>query len=259
MDEYTRLRTIIEDYLNAQDVELSENEISVYQLKILIDQKLMELRNIQFDSTFKDEINKSRSAIQKIGRVFNKNQSICNNPCESITSSCDGKTSYITFWFEVKNSHLGRDWLTVCKDVDSDQIYFDRNKTDKSFVEKHYDRIIEHFNILEEYSRLYQGGVGNSGKDVKQNITDGFFYINLSSDTYGRTSILTTLPAEIDKEKMYQREWLHRKTLKDIYSENADTILRKIPVDINSLNYTYKTIVREAISKQNVPQYVKRK
>lgn len=260
MDEYTRLKNKLLEYINMPDVELSEDEISVYALRELIKTKLEELRKIQFESTFKDEINKSNTIIQKVGRIFKKSNSICEKPCTNIMASSDGKTSNITFCFQNKNSYFGSEYLTICKDFDSDQIYFSQHqRTDKSFVEKHYDRISEHFAILEEFSELYQGGIGGSGKGIGQTVTDGFFSLVIQSDSYGRTSIHTTLTQEEDKEKMYERQWLHRKSLQEIYTENEDTFLKKISVPIASLNYTYKTIAETAISKNNVPQLVKRK
>ena len=46
--------------------------------------------------------------------------------------------------------------------------------------------------------------------------------------------------------------------LKDFYTEHEEEILRKIPVPIESLNYTFKTIVSDALSKMNVPVLVKK-
>jgi len=259
MDEYTRLRNKLEEYLIQPDVELTDTKLSVYHLLQIVDKRLEELRKIQIESTFQEEINKSRTTIQKIGRVFKKKVLVCERPCSCIMSFCNGKKSSITFGFKAPKSKFGTEYLKVSKDVDSDQIYFDGYNSDKEFVEKHYDRINEHFNTLEEYSRLYQGGVGNSGGDVNQIICDGFFHIKVTCDTYGRTSSFTSITSEEDKEGMYTREWLQRPTLKNIYTEHEEEILRKIPVDINSLNYTFKTIVTDAISKVNVPQLVKRK
>ena len=259
MDEYTRLRNKLEAYLNKPDIELSENEISVYMLRELIKDKLEGLRKIQFDSDLPEEINKSYTIMERVGRIFKKKDSLCQRQCTQVTSSCNGTKSKITFRFKVKDSYMGSQYLTICKDMDSDQIYFDLYQADKEFVERHYDRISEHFSILEEFSKLYQGGVGGSGKSVEQTISDGFFNIEIESDTYGRTTIKTTLTKTEDKEELFTREWFQRKTLKELYKENEDDILKKIPLSIDSLNYTYQTIVKSAISKQNVPQLVKRK
>ena len=259
MDEYTRLRTMLEEYLNKPDVELTDSEISVYALCELVNDKLEELRKIQFDSNLPEEINKSYTVLERVGRAFKKKTSMCQRQCTQVMSSCNGTTSEITFCFKVKESRFGSEYLSICKDVNSDQIYFDRHSADKQFVERHFDRISEHFSILEEYSKLYQGGVGGSGKGIEQSISDGFFDVKIKSDSYGRTNVTTTLTTSADKEGMYTREWFQRPTLRDIYKENKDDILRKIPISINDLNYTYKTIVKQAIRKQNVPQLVKRK
>ncbi|MBQ7104611.1 MAG: hypothetical protein IJN90_02010 [Bacilli bacterium] len=259
MDEYTRLKNKLEAYLNMPDVELTENEISIYALRELIKDKLEELRKIQFDSDLPEEINKSYTIIERVGRVFKKKISMCQRQCTQVMSYCNGNKSEITFCFKVKDSCVGSEYLTICKDMDSDQIYFDRHHADKEFVERHFDRISEHFSILEEFSKLYQGGVGGSGKGVGEIISDGFFNIEIESDTYGRTNIKTTLTKTEDKEGLFTREWFQRQTLKELYQEEEDDILKKISVSINSLNYTYQTIVKSAISKQNVPQLVKRK
>lgn len=259
MDEYTRLKNKLEAYLNMPDVELTENEISIYALRELIKDKLEELRKIQFDSDLPKEINKSYTIIERVGRVFKKKISMCQRQCTQVMSYCNGNKSEITFCFKVKDSCVESEYLTICKDMDSDQIYFDRHHADKEFVERHFDRISEHFSILEEFSKLYQGGVGGSGKGVGEIISDGFFNIEIESDTYGRTNIKTTLTKTEDKEGLFTREWFQRQTLKELYQEKEDDILKKISVSINSLNYTYQTIVKSAISKQNVPQLVKRK
>ncbi len=259
MDEYTRLKNKLEAYLNMPDVELTENEISIYALRELIKDKLEELRKIQFDSDLPEEINKSYTIIERVGRVFKKKISMCQRQCTQVMSYCNGNKSEITFCFKAKDSCVGSEYLTICKDMDSDQIYFDRHHADKEFVERHFDRISEHFSILEEFSKLYQGGVGGSGKGVGEIISDGFFNIEIKSDTYGRTNIKTTLTKTEDKEGLFTREWFQRQTLKELYQEEEDDILKKISVSINSLNYTYQTIVKSAISKQNVPQLVKRK
>lgn len=259
MDEYTRLRNRFEAYLNMPNIEMSEKEISVYTLRKLINDGLEDLRKIQFESEFKEEINKSRTIVQKVGNVFKKKVSFCVSPCTSVMASSDGNTSVLTFCFQNKKSSLRTDFLKICKDANSDQIYFGKYSSDKDFVEKHYDRISEYFTTLEHYSELYQGGVGGSGKCIEQAISDGFLDIKMISDNYGRTNLYTTINQETDKENMYTREWYKRQTLEDFFTEHEEEILKKIPVQIASLNYTYQTIVKSAISKQNVPQYVKRK
>ena len=136
MDEYTKLKTTLEAYLDMPDVEITNHEISIYTLQQILNNKLEELRKIQFDSDFKDEINNSYTVIQKVGRIFKKKVSICERPCNHVMASCDGKKSHITFSFTCKESRFGAEYLTICKDVDSEEIYFENHQADKDFVVK---------------------------------------------------------------------------------------------------------------------------
>lgn len=253
MDEYTRLKIKIESYLDKPDVEMSENEISMYDLHQIVDSRLAELRSIQVDPKLKDEINKNLIG-KKIRKIFKKNKSSAGKICSCIMSSCDSQKSVITFGFEHSSSTIKNYFLKVYKDIDSDQIYFGEFYTDKEFVEEYYDQISEYFRILEEFNSLYQSRVGTSGQGAKQVFSDGFLDVSFSYDTLGRTCVLTTLNPKVDPEKIYLREWLKRKTLSDYIKENEETILRKIPININELNYTTKTIVEEHLSKINAPQ-----
>lgn len=72
MDEYTRLKTKLETYLEKPDIELSENEISMYDLHQIVDYKLTELRSIQINPQFQDEINKDLTSSKKIRKLFHK-------------------------------------------------------------------------------------------------------------------------------------------------------------------------------------------
>lgn len=93
MDEYTRLRNKLEAYLNKPDIQLSENKISVYTLRELIIDKLEELRKIQFDSDLPEEINKSYTIMERVGRIFKKKVSLCQRQCTQVMSSCNGTKS----------------------------------------------------------------------------------------------------------------------------------------------------------------------
>lgn len=172
-------------------------------------------------------------------------------------SSCDGQKAEITFGF--KYTSIKDNFLKICKDIDSDQIYFAENyNTDKEFVEKYYDQICEYFRILEEFNSLYQSRVGISGQGAEQIFSDGFLDVRFSYDAWGRTCVLTSINSQADPQRIYLREWVKRQTLSNYIKENEETILRKIPIAISELNYTTKTIVEEHLSKINAPQLKKK-
>ena len=259
MDEYTRLKLKMESYLEKPEVELTEDVISISMLINILNNGLERLRKTQFDNDFQEEINKSHTIIEKVGRVFKKKVSVCTRQCNYINANFDGKKSQITFGFINKERTFGTDYLTICKDINSDQIYFDLFGGDKCFVEKHYDRITEFFDTLETYSSIYQGGVGSSGKGIAEKVSDGFFDIEINCDPYGRVTTSTTINKEEDQECVFAREWFQRQTLSDLYREKSDEILKRIPVDISTLNHTMQTLVKEASSKQNIPVLAKKK
>lgn len=252
MDEYTKLKTKIESYLNMPEVELTQEIVSVYMLNKILNHGLERLRNVKLGDSLKDEVNRGRTIVEKVGRVFKK-----KGICSHVMTSCDEKTARITFCFITPESRTGSKYLKVYRDVNSDQIYFDRHGSDKSFVEKHYDSINEYFDILEEYNALYTSGI--DGKDINQIFTDGFFIIDIICTTFGKVEMITTLNEEIDKERIFTREWFQRQTLQDFYHEHEDEILKRIPINISGLNYTMQTLVRDAASKQNIPILVKTK
>jgi len=255
MAEYTRLRKELESYFEMSDVELNENQISAYDLYKIVNDKLHELRKIQFESTFKDEINKGFIITKKVSKLFKKEESSTGKRCTTVMTANNCKTSTITFGFSKSNHIIDTEYLTICRDIDSDEIYFDKYSfVDKAFVMKHYDCISETFNTLEEFSKLFQGGVGTGGNGAQQVFTDGFLEITLSYDSYGRIDTDIKIDEKEDKEDIYNRDWLKRKKLSEYVFENKETILRKIPINIDELNYTTKTIVEGYLSKINVPQ-----
>lgn len=252
-DEYTRLKLKLEEYLIQPDVNLSKDIISAYDLYQIVDNKLQELRDIKLGDDFKNEINKGH-IIRKVSSLFKKNDTCTNRLCTKITASSNGQKSSIFLCFGTPDYISYKSFLDICKDKDSDEIYFENYNVDKTFVEKHYERINKIFDKLEEFSSLYQNNNGG-----KQDLSDDFFDITLEYDSFGRTNIYIKISQYEDKEKIYEREWLKRQKLSDFVLENKEAILSKIPINISKLNYTTRTIVEEAINKINGPQLVKKR
>lgn len=261
MDAYTKLKNEISSYLEMPDVELSENQISAFDLYKIVDAKLEELRKINFNQKIIKDINKGLT-LRRMGKSLTKGKVISHLKCQDVTPQCNGERASINFHF-ISPREPDDIWqsksLCICKEVGSDEIYFGSNFSDKKFVAKYYDQISEIFSVLEDFSELYQGGVGCCGEDSKQVFSDGFIDVTFKYDTCGRTSISIGIKEETDPEKVYNREWFQRQSLSDYVKENGETLLRKIPVDINELNYTTSTIIKDYTSKMNVPVLTKKK
>lgn len=260
MDKYTELKEILKSYLEKTDIELTKEQISAYYLYKIVDEKLEKLRNVSFDQEIIKKINKGLS-LRSIGKFFDKSNSIFYLKCQNLYVQCNMRTSILEFQFAPSERNLDykRRCLDIRKEVGIDEIYFGSKMIDKQFVTKYFDEISEIFNVLEEFSALYQGGVGNVGKDSKILFSDGFFDIVFHYDSYGRTDIDISIKKEIDPENIYYRNWFERQKLSDYVEENKEEILRKIPVNMNELNYTTNTIIKESTSKMNIPVLVKKK
>lgn len=258
MDEYTRLKKALEAYFEMPDVELTDEQMSVYDLHRIVDTKLEELRKIQIDSNFVKEVNKGL-VFRKIGGVFRQNKTSSQRECLNIRTESDGQTSEIVLEFSYKKSAWGHYYLHICKDVDSDQIYFKDKMADKDFVARYYDQINEIFSVLEEFSNLYQRSIGRSGIIQQQVFSDHLLKVALKYDAYGRTNIFIGVKEKADPQQIYKRGWFERQTLADFVEENREVILKKIPVDISRLDYTTKTIVGNYTSKMNIPVLAKKK
>ena len=261
MDEYTRLLTKLSEYLNKPNVESTEctnDIISAYDLYCIVDEKLQELRDVQFDSTFVDEINKDNTVIKKVGHIFKKRVPYNEKKCTTDMVEHNGKRGVITLGFTSNKARFGVEYIDIIRDVDSDEIYFGKYASDKIIVERYYDRLTNIFDTLEKFQALYQSGIGSSGTTQKQTFSDSFLDVDFSYDSYGRTSIDIRINKEADKEEIYSREWYQRKSLSTFVDENKEDFLRRIPINVSELNHTCKTIVEEYKEKQNVPQLIKK-
>jgi len=256
MDEYTRLKNEIDAYLEMPDVELTDQQISAYDLYRIVNDKFKKLREINFNQKIIKDINRGLG-LRRISAPLKKEKGVSHLECNSVTLQCNGEKSSIDFLF-ISPSNPSDIWrhvsLYICKEVDNDEIYFGSNTSDKNFVAKYYDQISEMFITLEEFSKLYQGGVGSCGKDSTQVFSDDFIDVTFNYDTYGRTDISIDIKEGADPQGIYNRKWFQRQSLSDYVKENTNTILRKIPINIDELNYTTKTIVESCLSKINVPQ-----
>ncbi len=244
MDEYTRLLTRLGEYLTMPDVEMTDDVISGYDLYRIVDDKLQQLRAIEFDSTFKDDINRDSIITRKIGRIFKRSAQIQGHKCNHERAEHDGKTGKITLSFDSPNSRFD-EFLEINKDIDSDEIYFGSYKSNREFVEKYYDRLMDIFSTLEEFQKLYQNSIGLNGGSKSLVFSDSFLDMTFKYDTYGRIDIDLKISADEDRENMYHREWYKRKTLASFVTENRDEILKRIPINVSELDYTCQNIVKD--------------
>lgn len=249
LDEYGQLLLKLKSYLRKDDVEFTDEIISAYDLHQLVQKRLKALRDIKQDITLRDKINK------KPKNIFRKLEP--KDRCTGTCYSYDSTASTICLTFE-KAYNNGMYNIYVNKDRNSDEIYFG-TRVDKKLVEDNYDYIMGVFDILEDGYKLFKEEISDhvSARSTAK-FTDGFLDVNILCTDDGTAKISATLRKEADPNGIYTREWFKRQKLSDYFQENATIILKKIPVEIESLESVFKKIVIEELSKEKGPVLMKK-
>jgi len=256
MDKYDELKQKIESYQNLPDVEISQEKISVYDLHLLIENRLEEIRDLRnYKKDNVEEINKG-NFFRRATKFLKKNPSYSDYFCTALIPQCFGNYSNISFYFKDKKGYRNFSILDVCKEMGSNQIYFGRSSIkDPEFVAQNIDYINHIFDALESAYVLFNGQ-----NEKKELLTDDFFKVDLKYErSFGRVEMSISLNKECDKEDIFNRNWATRQTLSELVNENCEMILKKISVNINELDPTTQTIVKESLSKINAPQLIKKK
>lgn len=247
MDSYTKLMTSIDEKYSGEEVEQSENIISLYDLVKMLEDEMEPLRTLKLEKDFYNKINADRTVFQRIG-LFRK-KAVINQKCTGGYTETGEKRSTISVHFD-NGKDLGAH-VVLYKDFDSDEIYFaDFCIKDREFVEKYISDIYGIFAILEAYGTLfpYEEKKGRTG--LSQEFADGLLSIKVSLDTYGRVTPLILPVKEADPDNLYVRTWYSRETVSEHVNNMSEDILRRIPVEISSLNEVYKMLVERAIGKK---------
>lgn len=247
MDSYTKLMTSIDEKYSGEEVEQSENIISLYDLVKMLEEEMEPLRKVKVDRSFHDKINADRTILQRIG-LFRK-KAVINQKCNGGYTETGEKRSTISINFD-NGKALGTH-VVLHKDFDSDEIYFaDFCVKDREFVEKYISDIYGIFAVLEEYGTLFPYEEKKGRVGLSQEFNDGLLSIKVSLDTYGRVTPLILPVKEADPENLYVRNWYSRETIAKHVEAMSEDILRRIPVEISSLNDVYRTLVERAIGKR---------
>lgn len=237
MNEYQRLESKLISYLSREEVKRTDNIISFYDLYKLLDKKFEVLRNVQLNNQLIEKVNNDNSKKKK------KQEFIIRN-LDNVLATTENKTSKITFFY---GKGYNPETFTILKDFDDDDIYFSSTTSpNKEFVTNYYQDIISIFKILESFAKLTKGdiGINKENPNLKPMVfTDGFLTISIIYGNYGQVNTDISINVKEDHNSIYKREWYTRKKLSDIVSEHNDEILKKIPVNISSLNGLCKEIL----------------
>lgn len=248
MDKYTELMQRIESQYSGEEIEQTENIISLYDLYTILMLEMKPLNMIKMGNDLQNKINADRTIFRRIG-LF-KRQAVIDKKCTGIYTDIGETRSEIVFSFDERRSSVGSH-LTLYKDIDSDELYFgDFSLKDREFVEKYLSDIYDIYAILESYGTLFPYENEKGRQSLNQEFDDGILKVNITCDTYGRVAIQVSPSKGVDSDNLYTRSWLNRQTVSSYVDENIDDILCRIPVEISSLNEVYRTLVEYNLAKK---------
>lgn len=251
MDDYTRLLNELNSYFDLDDIEMSSEYISAYDLYTILNEKFGQLRNVVLGVEFESKINADRTIIKTIGRFFHKKtETVLEKECICVHSNTKGTTAEIGFIFADSNKSLH-----IYRDFDSEEIYFDKFNQDRDFVIKYYDDIDVYFNTLEVFSKLLACDINkHDSPNCEQIFSDSFMKIKLIYDNKGCMYTDISIVESEDPNNIFNREWLNREKLADVVNERKEDFLKKIPINVNELNQTCKTIIEPYLVKEKILQ-----
>ena len=257
MDEYTRFKQDLDKkYIEPDGIEQRDGVISLYDLIDILEMGFDDLKLTMDGSDLKDQINQDRTILQRIN-LFKKRR-VIDKKCTSVISNFGKKKCRISFGFEDSSRSMGSRFVVLIKDRDSDELYFESDYfADKEFATKYVSEIYGMFATLEEYAIYFPQNEKGETTAITQTFDDGTLAVEVSVYKNGTVHYKITPSKEYDPTKVFNREWLSRVKLSAYVEDNDIDILDNIPVEISSLNDSFRTMVEAEIEKDKVAMLTK--
>lgn len=240
-DEKEMLQSI-KNFLNRPDIKNCGDTISFYHLYKMVK---------EYMSIVNKKANDNQSLVRAINLArpysvdYNGNSNNIN--VTNISVMLDGNldsTAKIFFGFNGKTNISALMHNYLCKDSDSNNLYWEREypALNSDILTRFYDDIMNLFDFREQYiSSLMSDNVYLSkyGNNFSTSIQTGYFKASIDIDQYGNLfhyvelDIPEHLINNVDKDMV----------IRDYIANKEKSIMKKIPVDINSLDDVFKNIL----------------
>lgn len=254
MDKYIELMNRINTKYSGEEVEQTENIISLWDLVSILKEEMQPFYEVRLGHGLRDKINKDRNILQRMG-ILRRNA--LDNECRSAYTGISENRNEISIAFKESGSTVDSS-LIIIKDRDSDELYFaDFSLKDRDFVTKYLSEIYHTFAVLEQYVTLFPYEKSKGRLSIEQNFNDGVLTFTITCDTYGRVNTKVEPSVGADPDKLYKRTWYNREKVSDYVNGNAEEIMRRIPVQISELEQGFKKLVEDNLSKKNAMKYRK--
>lgn len=227
MDEYNRLLERLNSFLSYEEVINNSEVLNAYDYINLLRKEYNKTKKVNVSEGLVSRIDRGYELIQKRENRREKYTKEVEY-IESIEVLTGTKVSRIRI---VTSS--GEE-AYICRNNETKEIYTLGHKLRAGFVKKY----------LKEFEKLFDESEGYL-ESHKNEFTDVFNGIERSSHSDGTVNIDITYDSEEgvhyditlvgDTEGTLSKEWLIRKSLKNIINENEKRILKRIPIVIKDL------------------------
>lgn len=253
MGEYERLISIIEEYKGKEDIVETDEVISALDLCNIVNDRFAKLRSIENGEDLRRKINKDNNGLVKFLREIRKVYTLLNYECDSIVPIIGANELQIIFCFD--NSALK---ISIGKNIGENDIYYiSKDRKDNLLINKYYDDIMNIFSVLEEYHELFFNGKDSIGYRCELKVSDDIFDVNFSFYTNGEIYSWIALNKDVDKDRISEREYINKPSIRNILGQKSKQLLNKIPIQKSSLPPMLKKILEER-EKTSVKKLIRR-
>lgn len=118
------------------------------------------------------------------------------------------------------------------------------------------DRLV----TIENFAEIFKLSVPNMKEipgdvNVRETIDDDFLKLVITYDSYGDTRHNLSIVSSVDHDKIFERVWLDRPSLKKYVNEHEEEILKRIPINILDLKYSTQKIITDYYDKKNTNEH----
>ncbi len=226
MDEYNRLLERLNSFLSYEEVINNGEVISAYDYINLLRKEYNKTKKVSVNESLVNRIDRGYELIQK--RKNRKEKYIREiEYIESIEVFTGTKISRIRIV-----TSLGETY--ICRYNDTKEIYMTGHKLNDEFISKYLKEFNKLFDASEEYLKSHKDELDDVYNGVVcSSHSDGTVSVDIIYDS--EEGVHYDIKLEGDTEDTLNKEWLIRKSLKDIVNENEKGILKRIPVNVRDL------------------------
>lgn len=228
MSSYNEILDDLKNTLQKEDIESNEEQISLYDLFVIINSKFELLRSVtQNNKLFTGK------------ELFHRKKYIP----ESIIIKDDVLSIYL---YDSDFDYF----FNVHYDINSKSIFFEGSA--EKFIKKYNEELNDAFSILEIFSKERKLIDEINNYVVKHN----YYNFNIDCDNNGVIDLKVNVSSKKSKVKeVYERNYYNKKALKEMLEESKFEVAKKIMIDVNSLKEPIKTLVYKYFNSSNKPNY----